>query len=359
MSSTTELNAIYDARQQSYNYLASNRIRQNNLDAFEKFLRTEGNLERSSLIIRCQVNKNEYATRVIVNKEISQWRYKECFLPFLKRMLHRVHKYGEFFVLLSDRLYISQQKRKECSEFLKKVPLLRCDKSPKDELSQYSILIPDFFIQHALYTDELAAIDREVKKIPFHARVNLIKWRGSLTGPDHPTIKTYSQFPRYKLLELSLAHPNILDARLIGYENFEGNEFADELKIELEKKFGKLEPKLSAEAFVNYKYLVSVDGVAAAWKRVPTILASGSALLLQHEWEQFFYPALKPFLHYVPLKHDLSNLCEQYCWLEGNIQKATKIGCNGRRFAKAFLNPVFLEDYFVEIINKCCELYDS
>lgn len=353
-----EREKIYIKRNESFKHLNHNRIKKNHLDAFEEFLKRQGTLSKNSLIIRCKINKQKYDIKIIVDKTISQYRYYNSFLPFLKRILSRVDGSLDFFVLLSDKLYIAPDSILECSELLKRIPFLSCDKSPKDILSQYYLLIPDFYIQDKQYGYELEAINKMVEKYPFHKRSDIIMWRGSLTGPDHPTLQSYTAFPRYKLLEMSLKYPKVLDAKLIGYENLIGNEFAEKLQSQLQNTFGPLCNRLSAEEFVVYKYLISLDGVAAAWKRVPTILASGSVLLLQCEWEQFFYPGLTPYEHYIPIKQDLSDLLEKYEWLKQNFQKSVEIASKGRSFAKEFLSPAFLEQYFVDTLNMCGNLYD-
>src|SRR5206468_5840334 len=121
--------------------------------------------------------------------------------------------------------------------------------------------------------------------------------------------------------------------------NMVGSEPAEALRRHIESLFGPPAAKMPAAAFVPYKYLASMDGAVAAWKRVPTILASGSVLLLQHRWEQFFYPGLQPWEHYVPLEHDLSDLLERHVWLRANPERARAIGESGQRFAAEVLRP--------------------
>jgi len=62
---------------------------------------------------------------------------------------------------------------------------------------------------------------------------------------------------------------------------------------------------------VHYKYLVS-DG----WT-VPWILATNCVLLKQETLKvEWFDYALKPYVHYYPVKGDLSNLLEVIDYLE-------------------------------------------
>ena len=61
-----------------------------------------------------------------------------------------------------------------------------------------------------------------------------------------------------------------------------------------------------------YKYQISIDGITAAWQRVPWIMLSGSVLLfVDTNTEEWFYKDIKPWVHYVPVKNDLSNLIER------------------------------------------------
>jgi len=320
-------------------------------------LTAPGTLIRPSLIIRCKVAAQQCQIRVIIDKPLSQWRLTRILLPFLDRVLPQTAGCADFFVLVSDNVYVSEPAKADFVAFLKYVPFLRCDQRDYDEISSHAILIPDFNLQDAKYADELIAIERACAALPFDERLDMIKWRGTLSGPDQPTIDNLAEFPRYTLLRISLKHPGILDARLTTDYNLYGSEPVTALRLHLEQMFGRPAPELPAEGFVSYKYLVSLDGAVAAWRRVPTILASGSVLLLHHRWKQFFYPALKPWVHYVPLQNDLSDLIERYYWLANHPSQAKVIAENGQRFAREILSPDALQRFFAEIINECGQLY--
>jgi hypothetical protein len=353
------METIFAQTQKSFKHLSSNGIKKSVLDEFESFLTARGTLSRSSLIIRCQIARESCDVRLIVDKPISQRRLTRAFLPFLARLLDRIRGCADFFVLLSDNIYVSHDRRTEFLEFLKNVPLLRCDQRDDEAISSHSILIPDFSIQEARYADELSAIDNAAGAIAFEQRFGVIKWRGSLSGPGYPNLENYREFPRYTLLVMSRMYPEILDARLTTYGSVSGIGSADALRQRLKDMFGSPEKIIPFEDFVRYKYLISVDGAVAAWKRVPTILASGSALLLQHQWKQFFYPGLKPWVHYIPLKDDISDLIERYAWLLDHSAAVKIIAGNGQRFARQILHPKALEAYFLEVVTKCGELYRS
>lgn len=93
--------------------------------------------------------------------------------------------------------------------------------------------------------------------------------------------------------------------------------------------------------WINYRYLMAVDGVsnpsAFAWE-----LVSGSTVLKQEsEYIQWFYPALTPWVHYIPFREDCSDLEEIVQWLRTHQDEAKQIALNARDFA---LNNLENED---------------
>ena len=77
---------------------------------------------------------------------------------------------------------------------------------------------------------------------------------------------------------------------------------------------------------LKFKYQISIDGITAAWQRVPWILLSGSVLLfVESNTEEWFYRDIHPWVHYVPVKNDLSDLFEKIDWLRANDKEAQEI----------------------------------
>jgi hypothetical protein len=333
--------------------LAANRIRRSALDEFEAFVTAPGALTQPSLLVRCRIRDGGHEVRVVVDKRISRWRLDRCFLPFLRRALPAARGDAEFFALISDTLHIPRHLEPEYVDHLRRIPLLRCDRSATDRVSMRSILMPDFFMQDARYGAELDEISEAVAAHPFDRRQDVIMWRGSLSGPEYPNLENHRRFPRLQLCELSLKHPGIIDARLCNYDVGDAA-----LSGLLEQEYGAPAETLPAAGFVPYKYLISLDGVGAAWKRTATILASGSVLLLHHRWTQFFSPGLTPGVHYVPVAFDFSDLIERYEWLAAHPAPARQIAANGRRFARQVLTPRALEAYFAQVLVRCGELYE-
>ena len=90
---------------------------------------------------------------------------------------------------------------------------------------------------------------------------------------------------------------------------------------------------------VKFKYLISLDGWTAAWMRVPWIMATNSLLIKQETLKvEWFDYALKPYVHYYPVKRDLSNLLEVIDYLEKHQEEAQEIIRNANKFVEEFFD---------------------
>tara|TARA_B100001989_G_scaffold44138_1_gene27621 strand:- start:1892 stop:2173 length:282 start_codon:yes stop_codon:yes gene_type:complete len=72
--------------------------------------------------------------------------------------------------------------------------------------------------------------------------------------------------------------------------------------------------------------------------RVKLLLFSGRCLFLQdREFEEWYYSHLKPFVHFIPIKDDLSDLNDKYYWALNNSRKVGQIAKNAQEFAIKYL----------------------
>lgn len=67
---------------------------------------------------------------------------------------------------------------------------------------------------------------------------------------------------------------------------------------------------LSLLLFVLYpcRYLFNFRGVAASFRFKHLFLCGSLVFHVGDEWQEFFYPQLKPWVHYIPVKQDLSDV---------------------------------------------------
>jgi len=167
------------------------------------------------------------------------------------------------------------------------------------------------------------------QRISWSMKISKVYWRGADNGKEYgvENEKVWANlgkyYPRVELVRLSKNYPEKVDAMLTYFSN--GKE-----DIERYKSIG-LENHLTHKRFtitehVNFKYLISVDGWTAAWMRVPWILATNSVLLKQESLKvEWFDYALKPYVHYYPVRRDLSDLLDAIDYLEKHQELAQEI----------------------------------
>ena len=111
---------------------------------------------------------------------------------------------------------------------------------------------------------------------------------------------------------------------------------------------------MSIKDMLKYKYLLSIEGndVATGLK---WMLASNSVVLMPkptiESW--LMEGLLKPYIHYVPLKDDFSDLDEILDWCKKNDGKCKEISENARRWMKQFMN----NDEELKLHNKIVQWY--
>lgn len=96
----------------------------------------------------------------------------------------------------------------------------------------------------------------------------------------------------------------------------------------------------------RFKYLLNFDGVAASF-RLKNVLACGSLVLyVSPTWEEFFYPRLVPWVHYVPVGEDPAEAQQIVGFLVRHDAIAAAIAANGREFIERRLTFEAVETYW-------------
>lgn len=70
---------------------------------------------------------------------------------------------------------------------------------------------------------------------------------------------------------------------------------------------------------VHYKYILDIDGNTSTWDATAWKLNSGSVILKTDScWNQWFYDDYKPWVHYVPVADDFSDIQDRFQWCEAH-----------------------------------------
>jgi len=113
-----------------------------------------------------------------------------------------------------------------------------------------------------------------------------------------------------------------------------------------------LVPFMSPEEQSTFKYIINVDGHVSAF-RLSYELSMGSVLLIvDSPWKIWFSHLLVPYVHFVPIKDDLSDLLSQIEWCRLNDEKCQQIASNALDFYHKFLSKNAILDFLqLSLVN--------
>lgn len=93
---------------------------------------------------------------------------------------------------------------------------------------------------------------------------------------------------------------------------------------------------------------------------MPSLLAGGSLIFKpESKYFEHFYKDLQPFVHYIPVQSDLSDLVEKIQWAQKNDDKAEQIAKNGQKFANEKISPINIFCYHAHVLNEFSKIISS
>lgn len=148
-------------------------------------------------------------------------------------------------------------------------------------------------------------------------------------------IGSASHATRRRLHELGTAHRDVLDVTLMTWRPEAcGSEERDGPAVERHaaSEFLSL-PELAA----RFAILIDVEGLGYSGRLKYLLFSGRPVLVADRPMLEWFHFDLEPWVHYCPVKRDLSDLVERAKWCVAHPEAAADIGANGRRFALAHL----------------------
>jgi hypothetical protein len=104
---------------------------------------------------------------------------------------------------------------------------------------------------------------------------------------------------------------------------------------------------------INYKYILDIDGNSSTWDATAWKLNSGSVIFkTDSNWEQWFYKEYKPWVHYVPVADDFSDIQERYKWCEANPKKCVEMIRN----AKELFQTIYRHENVLKYVHDLLDL---
>ena len=200
-------------------------------------------------------------------------------------------------------------------------------------------------------------LDTKNFDFPWYKKKEIAVFRGSSTGLGIDI----SSNKRLRLCHKNFAN-NLLNVGITSknerYRKISG--LADLQKIDHSNIVMK--EQLTLEEQSTYKYIIHIEGHVQAF-RLSIELAMGSVILLVDcKYKLWFEKYLKPYIHYVPVKSDLSDLIEQINWCIHNDSVCKEIAKNARIFYDSFLSKEgclrYLKDVIIDIYSNMEKNYN-
>jgi len=191
-------------------------------------------------------------------------------------------------------------------------------------------------------------------------RKNIVIWRGQGTGCG----STIEDNPRLKLTKISqdLMKDNktFLDAGIIKYTKRD-KKTEDSKYVSYEKNINDIKFAYYIDKFeqLKYKYTINVEGNSAAY-RFGSLFGLGFCILnVESKYTVWFEKFIQPYVHYVPVKHDLSDLVSQINWCLQNDSKCKEISENAKKMYDTYFTKDFVFDYISDMLNGISRSYTN
>lgn len=190
-----------------------------------------------------------------------------------------------------------------------KVPIFAFCKNIKRDKNV--ILLPDSQSLDLAQSKILKKVKRYNLENIWENKIGKAFWRGGTSGGFY-SINNYFDYPRFKLINLSVNYKDILDAKFTQIIQTLDN------KVN-EKLLNYLEENRSIEDHIRYKYQILIDGNSSTWGgSLWRFLANSLVLKQDSDYILWYYNCLKAYKHYVPFNNDCSDLVEKIYWAKNN-----------------------------------------
>ena len=199
----------------------------------------------------------------------------------------------------------------------------------KGLLTRYVVLIPDQFSLDRDWIETAVEIERINQTIAWGEKEAKAFWRGIFTDTGDPAqfLTSSQKTPRMSISYLSAMHPQSVDAGMTRT-----------ILPELEQRWGLqgiLKKEASKADHLRAKYLPVLDGHMCTYPGYQWRLLSNSLCLKQESDQvQWFYSALQPYRHYVPIANDMSDLLAKITWANDHEEEVLTIIQTAQQFAR-------------------------
>lgn len=172
--------------------------------------------------------------------------------------------------------------------------------------------------------------ERRSQEQDFLSKRSVVVWRGRPTGFGFGNNIPIREVSRQTLVESFYDKYPFLDIGLVFSPE-------QEETYPYYKKYKK--PSMSINEMLRNRYILSVEGNDVA-TNLKWIMTSKSLVLMPtptiESW--FLEGTLRPYVHYLPVRNDFSDLSDRFHWAEAHPEECLRMIDNANKYAASFLD---------------------
>jgi Glycosyl transferase family 90 len=177
--------------------------------------------------------------------------------------------------------------------------------------------------------------------VDWDARIPKVFWRGSTTGirahtpPGPGEQDDLSWLPRLQLCK-SVQSNGLRELCDVGVSAI--TQIPESYLVDRITSSGIMRERTSRDRSMQYRGVFDIDGNANAWSGLFCSLLGASCVLKvgsPRGFHQWYYPNLHPWVHFVPIGSNLSDIQDVVQWFAANDSQAREIAARGRELAVA------------------------
>jgi hypothetical protein len=196
-------------------------------------------------------------------------------------------------------------------------------------------LLPDLYLLGGMRsnlsrTPYISNLSPDIFKEEFLLKKNKLFWRGSSTGGRISSVGDLQENHRVKAcLYIRDSLQELADCKIVNLVQIAPESIIGECK-DLLKKFGIFGERVTEECFSEYKLFLDIRGNTAAWGTFRRYLQGCLVFRVDSDRELFYYAHQTPWVHFIPVSRDLSDLAEHVRWALDHQEEASRIAYQGR-----------------------------
>jgi hypothetical protein len=179
---------------------------------------------------------------------------------------------------------------------------------------------------------------------PWNKKREYAVFRGSATGIGYNSETN----PRIRLCEQFQNHPRC-NVGITAWNN-RYRKYSGDPMLHIPESTLTLSKPLTLEEQSTYKYIIHVEGHVQAYRLSIELAMRSVILLVESEYKLWYQDRLEPWVHYVPVHADLSDLDERIQWCIDHDDECKQIANQAREFYDQYLSKRACMDYLKNVL---------